>query len=188
MTDYRAFEKPDTLLNRLLANVSAPLPSTSAITWDRIDQWLEHSAAISRRIVAHPGVIDKVVNDTDWGLSYTDPPKNTWFGEALFAPGTKPRATIYAHSTTAKLLPKFVFTLAGQAGMDHLFGHLYAFHAGHPDYGEEVACAYQHAVARARGGIWTVIASLIPPIYKLHKNIPKENYGAESPARVLFLT
>lgn len=151
------------------------------VTSKEIHRWRDNSLATFRAIVSDERALEAVVSCSDWYLSLDRSPSDVWYGEDTFILTDaerkhRPRVIIYHHSLTAAL-PQPFFDLAGQSGMDHLVGHLYAYHAGEPDFGEEVACKYQYLAARSRGGlIGRAIAGAVAVLQRLHKDIPLSNY------------
>lgn len=151
------------------------------ITSKEIYRWRDNSLAAFRTFVSDERALEAVVSHVYWRLSLDQPPPNVWYGEDKFISADterkhRPLAVIYHHSTTAAL-PEPFFDLAGQSGMDHLVGHLYAYHDDLPDFGEEVACRYQYLAARSRGSlVWRATAGAVAVLQRLHKDIPLSNY------------
>lgn len=176
-SSHHAFYRPNTLLNGAVTVISSRCNPLHELDDGILKQWQDNSFTVFRGFVDDQKMLDRVVADACWSLSLEKPPENVWFGEAKFDRKERPQIIVYANSITTRLPTEFLFNLAGQSGTDHLFGHLYAFYAGQPDYDEEVACRYQFRAARERGGVvWNSVSGLIAILHRLHKNIHLKNY------------
>lgn len=143
MTDeHQPFYRPTTFINLLIAFVAKRNPFQHPLTEDQMKRWQQGSQEAYRRFVNKPERLDQIVQEPHWDLSSDPPPDNVWFGEAQFNDDATPRVVVYRNSLATKLWPVQVFEIAGQSGMDHLFGHLYGFYNGER-YDEEAACRWQ---------------------------------------------
>lgn len=166
---YQAFPKPKTVLNRMLTGVNV-LPISQRIDQETITLWIENTIRAFQALNCDPDLLLQCKRETEWHIGERAP-EDTWFGEAQFDGREKSRVIIYRDSLTTRL-PRDVFLLAGQSGVDHVFGHLYPFYNGEADYGEEVACQYQYRASRIRGTpLAKATASLVTVLQRAHKNI-----------------
>lgn len=177
---HKAFHRPDTITNRLLDVVFCNRRVYHKIDETHVRLWQESSRNAYLNHGFDEVVLDKVISDVNWELSDDNPPRNTWFGEALFFKNETPHVRIFPQSVVGFTPTHSLFNLFGQAGMDHLFGHLYPYFAdgslNESNYNEEVACRLQRKAALSRGGVaWKSIAHAIPYVYLLYKNIPLSN-------------
>ena len=168
----KAFFRPTTRANVFMSYVLALLKPRHRITHDDLQRWQEASFASYMQQGKDAEVLKRIIEKTDWKISENQPPPNVWFGEAKFDGRQTPRIILYQDTATTRLFTRSMFEHASQAGIDHVFGHLYAFHSGNPDYGEEMAYRLQYAVAKKRSGFyWKLIARGMPLFYRVHKDI-----------------
>lgn len=175
------FPRPATRLNRIVALAAAGLPQRR-LTQADIRRWLNDSTQVFAQLVEDQRPLERLSRETAWVLSDTPPPDpDVWSGECKFADGGIPIVVCYKQ-TLASRLPGAAFEVAWQGAMDHFVGHLYPYFAGAAEadeYGEEVACRYQHLAAQFRARSdrrYRIIARLMPLTYRMHKHIPLSNY------------
>jgi hypothetical protein len=170
-----AFPRPTTRFNRA---VEWLLGYFSARGWDP-----EELAVLQRRAVddlvalgASREPAELAVHETEWEISTERAPPDAWGGEVLRdGDGDRPRVVLYQDSALTRVGPGFGW--AAQLTVDHMLGHLYEYHRGADDWGEEVACRWQFRLLRKRGGIVNNVAAVIVAVAnRLHKNIPLSNY------------
>ena len=178
---HKAFYRPTTRLNVMLEKASTGVPPKKEIDFIDIRRWRDESYAAYRSLGYKNDILKKIVTLPVWEVRDPTAPPNVWFGEATFFDRETPRVIFYSGSLTSRLRPRWILELAGQAGMDHQFAHLYAFYDEQDSYGEEIACRMQRVVAFGRKTFsWYVIGSIIPLIYKFHKDIPFSNYASRN--------
>ena len=160
--EHQAFDRPTTFITLLFASLSPRNPLYHSLTEEDIQRWQRGSQEVYRRFVDKPELLEQVVHEPVWDISSERPPANVWFGEAKFKDDASPQVIVYRYSLTTQIWPAQVFELAGQSGMDHLFGHLYPFYSGER-HDEEVACRLQYRAAQQREGLaWTLAANALP--------------------------
>lgn len=103
MTEYAAFHRPTTALNRFLAYVSDNTSSRHIIDKEKLHQWKQNSLVIFQQIVADKTALERVFEEALWEISADNPPINTWFGEALFCGQSPPKIRVYQNSITSRL-------------------------------------------------------------------------------------
>jgi hypothetical protein len=182
---HKEFPRPATGLNRLLSVISRSLPRRD-LTPAKLREWLADSVAVFNEIVDDARPLERISRETAWIISGEEPPDpDVWSGECKFAAGRLPMVICY-NQTLASRLPGAAYDVAWQGAMDHFVGHLYPFFGGASDedeYGEEVACRYQHLAAQSRARRdrrFRLVAFLLPITYRLHKRIPLSNFIALS--------
>ena len=175
-SDHKAFYRPSTAFNLIAEHLAREVSEYAPITESCLYRWQESSKEVYQQIVDKPSALERILTDPCWELSDEDPPRDVWFGEAKFNGKEIPQLIIYKNSLTTALKKPSLVEMAGQCGLDHLFGHLYAFYAGE-DFGEEAACSYQYRAARQRKGmLCRITTATLPLIYLLHKKIPLGNF------------
>lgn len=179
-----AFPRPTTLFNRAVGMCEKVMPSRT-VTQEHIDCWRQSTCKVLSGMDGYDAdVAGRVLNETKWKLESGRPPSDSWYGIAEFdhKRNERPRATLYEESAAAQLPTESLFHLAGMSGMDHLYGHLYPYHAGSQDYGENAACRLQYGlmVARAKQSTAPSVAPLFMKwLYRFHKHIPLSNYSGK---------
>lgn len=174
---YGAFDRPTTRLNRIVGWMLAGRKAR-ALTQQQLREWQESSCSAYREVGISDETLKQTIDNPEWTLSSENIPENVWFGECLFAQRQTPQVIIYQNSICARLPGGRVFKLAGQAGVDHIIGHLIPFYEHASDYGESVACRYHHNASIVRRGVDHAIAArMIPLVYRFHKRIPLSNYS-----------
>ncbi|HEU4461986.1 MAG TPA: hypothetical protein VFR75_05290 [Solirubrobacterales bacterium] len=178
---HKEFPRPATRLNRVIAFLTAWAPRQE-LTPAKVRLWLADSLAVFSRIVEDQGSLARIDRETAWLVTDEPPPDpDVWSGECKFANGRTPIVVCYGE-TLASRLPGAAFDVAWQGAIDHFVGHLYPYFAGAADeseYGEDVACRYQHLAAQLRAredSRFRLVKWLLPVTYRLHKQIPLSNY------------
>ena len=172
---YAPFYRPSTRFNNWVERLL-----TRKHLWkideQTIERWQQSSHESFLSITGDGETLNKVKRGVEWALSNEKVPRNVWYGECMFKGKSTPKAIVYLRSPCTRLPFRWAFEFAGQIGMDHIYGHLYPFYAGSNDFGEETACYYQCAVARARQPvIWKMLAYVIVGVNRFHKKIPLLN-------------
>jgi hypothetical protein len=174
----RPFERPTTNFNRAVERLLRLFPSRPL---ERADVESLQARAVQTFIElgAAPAVLKRAVTRTPWELSPEEAPSDAWGGEVLMRSDGRPsRVVIYGRSPLTRLPSRRILRLASQLTVDHMLGHLYEYHCGAADWGEEPACRWQYRVLRRRGGLVNdLTAAIMVLTHRLHKDIPISNYG-----------
>lgn len=179
---YRAFPRPVTLLNRLVALVFLNRPVRHTITGADLERWVISSTHALVHCVACPELVSSALSGADWKISTSqDFDPNTWSLEVEFDGQQRPLVTVYTQAIWTHLpVPRWLFDILGETATDHALGHLYAFQRGvTPD--ETVACFLQYQVARVRhkrsgGWKYQLLSYAVQILHRFHKYIPLANY------------
>jgi len=171
------FWRPSTRLNRLVERVLRVFPERP-LRQAELELLQHRSIDAFAQLGASRDALERVVTDTEWQMSPGRAPSDAWGGEVLRRADGPPYVVLYRDSALTRLPGRWLFRAASQLTVDHMFGHLYEYHCGAEDWGEEVATRWQFRALRQRGGVVNnATAAVMALTSRFHKQIPLSNYG-----------
>jgi hypothetical protein len=170
------FPRPSTILNKLVLRCVAPRPVNDLST-DVVERCQRETLDTLRRMGAPDRVLNTMTSNSTWRLEKARAPDDAWGGEVLVGHDGGLSVVLYTDCALTRLRSRYVFDVATQLAVDHMIGHLFEFHRGGSDYGEEAASRWQFWFLLERGGIVNrVVAGVLVVTTLLHKHVPVRSY------------
>lgn len=170
------FWRPTTRLNAIVERVLHHFPPRQLQQRD-LEPFHARTQQSLLALGADAEAVSAVKDRTKWVISPEQAPSDAWGGEVLRNGAAPPHVVMYCDSLLTRVPSRRFYRIASQLTVDHMYGHLYEYHRGSADWGEEVACRWQVRLLRQRGGAQNrMLARVVAVTHRFHKQIPLSNY------------
>jgi len=171
-----SFPRPTTILNKLVLRCVAPQP-VNRLSTDVVECCQRETLDTLRRMGAPDHILTTMMSDSTWRLEEARAPDDAWGGEVLVGRDGRLSVVLYTDCALTRLRSRYIFDIAAQLAVDHMIGHLFEFHRGGSDYGEEAASRWQFWLLRKRGGMVNrTVACVLVVTTLFHKHVSVRSY------------